>query len=110
MNVAAITILGSEKRLSSASEMKPGPLIGCNGYSDPELTAGLRRTTPRRRKAELRVLQCRAHALAAFLDLGLRKADEIECRQSIGEMHLDAHQRACMPDKAREWTMATVTN
>ena len=37
MNVAAITILGSEQRLSSASEMKLVPLIGCNGYSDPEL-------------------------------------------------------------------------
>ena len=44
---------------------------------------------PARREVELRVLQCGAHAVAAFLDLGLREADEVERGQSPRKMHLD---------------------
>ena len=48
----------------------------------------------RSRKAELRVLQCCAHALAAFLDISLGQADEIERGQAVGEMHFDANERS----------------
>ena len=80
-------------------------LFGCNQYADRDRqveAAGLLRQirgrkidgdTSRSRKAELRVLQRRANALAAFLDLDLRKSDEIECRQTVGEMHFDANER-----------------
>jgi len=37
--------------------------------------------------------QRRAYPLAAFLDLGLGQADEVERGQSVGQMHFDADQR-----------------
>src|SRR4030095_6646011 len=41
-------------------------------------------------KLELRILQRRAYALARFLDLGVRKTHQIECRQPAGKMTLDS--------------------
>jgi hypothetical protein len=39
------------------------------------------------------VLQRRAHAIAALLDLGLGKSDEIECGEAACQMHFDRDER-----------------
>jgi hypothetical protein len=45
-------------------------------------------------------VQRRAHALARFLHLGLRKPDDLALRQPAANVRLDAHQR-CLETRER---------
>ena len=66
-------------------EVEAAALLGQVGRSEID------RDTPRR-KLEAGVEQGAAHAVAAFLHGLFRQTDDIECRQAIGEMGLDADE------------------